>query len=222
MYVLRPHGTDGSPLPETIEAMAAEYVAIAKSAQPAGPYLLGGYCSGGLVAYQMAQLLRAQGDEVANVVLIDSRDPLPALSAVAAALERLGLPGPVSRAVRSFTARSVARIRFHLNRFAASSSKGAFLRERGSRISARFAGVANNDALLQWRLVTDAFIPRRYDGRLTVLTSQETAAARGSKPQRWTALARADLRVIPGGHFTCVTDFVADAAAHIARALDPP
>jgi thioesterase domain-containing protein len=41
-----------------------------RSVQPAGPYLLGGYCNGALVAFEMAQLLRAQGQKIDLLVLL--------------------------------------------------------------------------------------------------------------------------------------------------------
>jgi thioesterase domain-containing protein len=43
--------------------------------QPHGPYLLGGWSLGGLVAFEMAQQLQKQGEEVALLTLIDSRVP---------------------------------------------------------------------------------------------------------------------------------------------------
>jgi aspartate racemase len=43
--------------------------------QPNGPYLLGGLCFGGKIAFEMAQQLRAQNDEIALLALIDSYAP---------------------------------------------------------------------------------------------------------------------------------------------------
>jgi thioesterase domain-containing protein len=46
--------------------------------QPRGPYLLGGWCTGGIVAFEMARQLQRQGQKVALLVLIDSSAPIPA------------------------------------------------------------------------------------------------------------------------------------------------
>jgi thioesterase domain-containing protein len=63
---MQSQGLDGAMPPlATIEEMAALYVSEMKRMQPRGPYLIGGYCSGGTVSIEMAQQLRAQGDEVA-------------------------------------------------------------------------------------------------------------------------------------------------------------
>ncbi|HVF90389.1 MAG TPA: amino acid adenylation domain-containing protein [Blastocatellia bacterium] len=69
-YALPPHGTDGSPIPRTFEEMAALHLETLRAFQPKGPYLLGGFCNGALVAYEMARKLEAQGEAVDLLVLI--------------------------------------------------------------------------------------------------------------------------------------------------------
>jgi thioesterase domain-containing protein len=60
------------PLLTTIEAMAEKYLGEIRDLQPDGPYCLGGYCLGGTIAYEIAQLLRRDGYEVALVALLDT------------------------------------------------------------------------------------------------------------------------------------------------------
>jgi thioesterase domain-containing protein/acyl carrier protein len=73
VYGLQSTGLDGNETPlARIEDMAARYLAEVRRVQPQGPYYLGGYSMGGLVAYEMAQQLRAAGDEVALLVLFDT------------------------------------------------------------------------------------------------------------------------------------------------------
>lgn len=69
----------------TIEAMAERYLREIVAKQPKGPYYLGGFCLGGLVAYEMAQRLTRQGLEVALVVMIDTYNPVVAALAAAQA-----------------------------------------------------------------------------------------------------------------------------------------
>lgn len=73
-YGLQAHGLDGkTPPAESIEEMASLYIrSIQAEIQPHGPYFLGGYCFGGLVAYEMARQLTAQGEEVALVALFET------------------------------------------------------------------------------------------------------------------------------------------------------
>ncbi len=75
-YGLQAQGLDGRSLrPRRFEAMAAHYIKEIRTLQPRGPYYLGGWCLGGNLAYEMAQQLRAQGEEVALLVLVESTPP---------------------------------------------------------------------------------------------------------------------------------------------------
>ena len=60
---------------QSFEAMVAAHLAELRSLQPEGPYFLGGYCLGGLLALEAAQQLSAAGEEVALVVLIQADEP---------------------------------------------------------------------------------------------------------------------------------------------------
>src|SRR5262249_20877000 len=70
-FALHPHGMDGGPVPLSIGAMVGQYLAMVRSLRPRGPYLLGGYCNGGLIAFEMARRLRAQGERVDLLFLVD-------------------------------------------------------------------------------------------------------------------------------------------------------
>jgi amino acid adenylation domain-containing protein len=60
---------------DSIHAMARDYLGVLRSVQPWGPYRLGGYSLGGQVAFEMANQLLAQGEEVHALVLFDSETP---------------------------------------------------------------------------------------------------------------------------------------------------
>jgi amino acid adenylation domain-containing protein len=75
-YGLQARGLDGDQEPDTqIEVMARSYIELLRTAQPQGPYLLGGWSLGGVIAFEMAQQLTAQGQAVALLVMIDSYAP---------------------------------------------------------------------------------------------------------------------------------------------------
>lgn len=72
-YGLQSHGLDGkNPCHTSIETMAAHYLDEIRSVQPQGPYFLGGFSFGGLVAYEMARQLLTQGEQAALLVLFDT------------------------------------------------------------------------------------------------------------------------------------------------------
>ncbi len=73
LYGLQSQGLDGKSQPlRTIEEMASCYLREVRSVQPRGPYYLGGYCLGGTVAYEMAQVLRREGEQVPLVAMLDT------------------------------------------------------------------------------------------------------------------------------------------------------
>ncbi len=73
IYALQARGLDGSKPPfADLSAMSAYYVEALQRARPEGPYLLGGYSLGGLVALEMARRLRARGAALAGVVMFDT------------------------------------------------------------------------------------------------------------------------------------------------------
>ena len=71
-YAVHPHGLDGRPVPLSIKDMAKDHLATVRSLQPRGPYRLGGHCNGGLVAFEMARQLQAQGERVDLLILMDT------------------------------------------------------------------------------------------------------------------------------------------------------
>jgi amino acid adenylation domain-containing protein len=77
-YGLQSRGVEDGQDPHTrIEDMAAYYIEAMQTVQPTGPYLLGGWSMGGVVAFEMAQQLDAQGQLVALLALLDGRIPSP-------------------------------------------------------------------------------------------------------------------------------------------------
>jgi len=74
VYGLQSKGLDGKQeLLTRVEDMAAHYIKEMKIVQPGGPYLLGGYCLGGNIAYEIAKQLYDQGKKVDFVALFDTQ-----------------------------------------------------------------------------------------------------------------------------------------------------
>ena len=86
-------GVDGVSEPDpSIEAMTERYIDELVAYQPDGPYLLGGYSGGGVVAIEMARRLQLRGAYVPVVLLFDSYPP---------GQDQPGLPGKLGNVVRS-------------------------------------------------------------------------------------------------------------------------
>jgi len=76
VYALQARGLDGNiPKNESLEQIASAYLKEIRTFQSEGPYFLGGFCFGGLVALEAAQQLQNAGQKVALVVMIQTTHP---------------------------------------------------------------------------------------------------------------------------------------------------
>ena len=72
-YGVQAQGLDGErPFHTRVEEMATFYVKEIRQLQPEGPYYIGGYSLGGLIAFEMARQLLGEGQEVALLALFDA------------------------------------------------------------------------------------------------------------------------------------------------------
>ena len=180
LYGLQESGwQDDEPFPHSLEQMAGDYVAEVRTVQPHGPYVLGGFCFGGLVAYEMAQQLRAAGEPVALLVLMDAYAPVPLPAPKSASerarshAQRLAGMRPTQRAAyllqragrRVYWAGANARMR--ARNLAWSAINETFPR-MGLTVDSRVRG----HAFLKWNaLLQDKYSPRSYDGRALLIRS---------------------------------------------------
>ena len=78
VYGIRPriNKASGAPmLPTSIAEIVTDYVREIRQVQPQGPYLIGGLCAGGILAFEIACQLQAEGSQVPLVVIIDAISP---------------------------------------------------------------------------------------------------------------------------------------------------
>ena len=73
LYALQSRGLRGrQPLPESIEAIAADYILQIRKIQPQGPYHLLGWSMGGIIGYEMARQLKLQGEDIGLLSILDA------------------------------------------------------------------------------------------------------------------------------------------------------
>ncbi len=76
VYALQAKGLEGEAVvSQTVEEMAGNFLSEIERIQKKGPFYLGGYCLGGLVAYEMARQLIDRGEKVNFLALISARTP---------------------------------------------------------------------------------------------------------------------------------------------------
>ena len=147
-YGLQAKGLDGrQACAASVEEMAADYLRDIRQIQPQGPYFLGGYSFGGMVALEMAQQLRAQSEEVALVALLDTFPGRP-MSSTELLAKLLRMP------MRQKISYSIGRVR----RFA------TYVQRRLSRqLPPDLLAVRKACYLAESR-----YVPKVYTGRITV------------------------------------------------------
>ena len=75
-YGLQAAGLEGECAPcDDLEHMAQRYVAEIRKVQTQGPYVMGGWSSGGMIAFEMARQLEASGQVVSRIMMFDSPAP---------------------------------------------------------------------------------------------------------------------------------------------------
>ena len=200
-YAFEPPGIDGSCPPLTdMEALAARYVADLRAVRPSGPYLLGGYCVGGIVAFEVACQLRALGEEVAVLVLFDASPP-SALRPLTA--WRMYLRFRRDQMLQRL--REVAQLPWR--------EQLAFARERLARVAPRRRGTDVHDPAVERRQqlkneVAEATMaaatayarrPRVYPGPIVhFLSSEETRRLAYGRQLDWERYARDGVEIAVG------------------------
>ena len=200
-YGLQSKGLEEGQEPDTrIEDMAAHYIQALRTVQPKGPYLLGGWSMGGVVAFEMAQQLRALGERVALLALIDGRIPTSEESFPEGDAEALALVeryfGVSFGSMDSLTALPEdEQLAFVLEQ---AKSAGLVPAELDVSEARRFVKVLRND--LQ---ATRNYGLRRFPGRVTFFRASEIMAESATDPTMgWGDWADegVELHRVPGNH----------------------
>ncbi|MDB4975616.1 MAG: LgrB-like linear gramicidin synthetase subunit protein [Myxococcaceae bacterium] len=218
-YGLQASGVDGLSAPfASIEAAARCYVEEIRQVQPHGPYHLSGYCGGGSIAFEMARQLRASGEPVALLALIDTYRP-----GVRVLLDR------GAQLARNWSERGLLYVSGRVLKRLYSQLLGMFnaLCIAGYRAARKPVPQELRDPWLTSVFFEAAarYRPQRYQGPMVVLRARDTDP-RGPQVQRdlgWEGLAEGGLQVldIPGDHDTLLVEPHATAlAATLAACLE--
>lgn len=206
VYGLRAQGLDGVCAPfNRLETMAAHYVREIRLLQPEGPYYLGGLSFGGLVAFEVAQQLRARGQAVGMLALFDSSVPGSFRSTGKRLLEHwaqlrqlrpaelLRYLGRRARSTRTKIKKRMSQAKYMLELRAGRSSPSG-----PSSVSA-----ANY-------LARQRYVPKPYAGRIVLFRARGTKeiGIRDAEKKGWGALASGGVEVweVPGDHVTLIQE----------------
>ncbi|HJP91753.1 MAG TPA: amino acid adenylation domain-containing protein [Pyrinomonadaceae bacterium] len=205
---------DGDPeIP--IEEMASIYVEAIRAMQPVGPYLLGGWSFGGLVAFEMARQLVELGHEVPLLVIVDAgapafmrkiieADDAVLLTILANQLTRYSMKDeelrPLTQALQKLDAND--QLQYVIDYFVERDLAGANV-----DMDYAFAFLKRHLRVFRTRIrVTHRYDPAVYPGHITVFRgSEEPPEVRGLDPTKgWGELSTqpVDVHIVPGNHET--------------------
>jgi surfactin family lipopeptide synthetase C len=194
---------------ETVETRAASYVKLVREFQPHGPYCIVGFCTGGLVAWEMAQRLSVEGQQVALVVMINCW--YPHFAAGLADRIRVGAQR-LRHQIRTARSQGVGVIELTRNKIAArfhARGRQAQLRKAENEIEqvGFQIDVAEHEKVLLYATadVLNRYEPRPYGGRISLFVSDVEGfqgVSRDLDPRlAWIRYAAAcEVRRFPGGH----------------------
>ncbi|MEW6755954.1 MAG: AMP-binding protein, partial [Candidatus Latescibacterota bacterium] len=183
---------DGPDNPSGVRGLARRYLGQIRTVQPHGPYLLCGICGGGVVAFEMAQQLQAQGERVGLLALVE-----PA--------------APRERGLHPLWARGSATL---TRIFGRSTHHARRLRQRS--LGERRAYLRQKTKVLTNMLALVLYAPLPYAGAVQLLLSHQSLAMADNPRLAWRRWARGGCEVheVPGTHdsLTGGNDTPVDAA----------
>lgn len=207
VYGLQARGLEADQEPHvSVADMASDYIQHMRSVQGSGPYAIGGYSFGGLVAFEIAQRLRRMGERVELLSLIDTQ------------VHGRYLPLWPSLRLRAIRMRGTLRILWNLG----PRERLGYLQDKSmvlvDRIRAGFGrkplrpdlvgdliGEANFPAPLRrvrgaMLLAMRDYCPAPYPGKVVFLRAAE--AGDGDSLPVWRKVVRGglDISVMPGNH----------------------
>lgn len=204
-FALQPQGLESDhPIHTSVEDMAAHYIREIRTVQPAGPYLIGGHCAGGWVAFEMVRQLQALGETVERLIVVDVEPP--------------GIAPPRRQWIRFLASRLVmyaggGRI-FHALRWQFDMMRQRRTSQRESKAETKRTDLVRNVHL-------DAharYAGGKIDGDLTLVRSEEWARLPDKNwHNRWSELVTGtvDNRVVPGAHARLLDGDSVEDLAHV-------
>jgi thioesterase domain-containing protein len=188
-----------------IERLASSYANAMIATWPSGPYLIGGYCFGALVAFEMARILSQRQENVALLALIDSYAPGGPVASSSGLVPRLLFP-LLDRALR------IRPLLAYLSQFPAQHKKRHLLnllrtqlREWRSAVRGASAGsysLPGRDNDRDWQ-----YLPGSYAGSAVLFRpTREPLGFQRDLSMGWSRLVkgRFDIERIPGYHRTLI------------------
>jgi acetoacetyl-CoA synthetase len=227
VYAIQARGLDGIDPPlESIEEMAALYIGVIREKQNHGPYFLGGYSFGGLIAMEMARLLGPEN--VAQLLMIDTfahPQTWPRKSRALVKMRKIASRArsvtrqPIGETAKMLTQKISAKLARH-DSANAKADRAAYVNS--------WLGAINPDLplpLRQTRIAGDAaliaYTPRYYPGAVTFLRARKTGTVfPPSASHVWRKLiGQLEIQSTQGDHKSIIAENAPELADRVSRLL---
>ena len=236
-YVLPPQDIRTLSAAPSIEEMATAHLEALRAVRPNGPYVIGGFCISGLVAYELAQQLKASGETVEMLLIIDAAPDrtlrvLRSATGVLGAVFRWSGEKRVAHFGRCTVWRARLALRFAPKRGGAVQAPSRSILTRFGRRSRKAAPPASPEvsdsaapperdlpSIFQW--ASAGYRPRPYDGPVALLLSEDVLGHADNVSRAWQQLAPAvTVEPLQGSHLECITEHVEALADKIQGCLE--
>jgi amino acid adenylation domain-containing protein len=203
----REHPVYGFQLPVVIDAqnadltrMAAHYLSQVRELQPCGPYYLAGHSSGGLVVFEMACQLIAQGEAIGLLALLDC-DPDVGKSPQHPFRSWRSLGAGCTRTLARFRMGEVS-VRQWLRRRADHHriQTRVWLANRARRAGGEPGRAVRAEGYLA--LAVSEYEPNPYPGTITLYIAQDEPRANAGPAKAWEGRANCETVLVRGSHLT--------------------
>jgi thioesterase domain-containing protein len=225
-YVLAPYRFDGLQRLPSFEDVAAAHIDAIRTIQPEGPYLLGGFCNGGLLAYEMARQLAAAGERVDFLALINPSQPIQfeKMRFVGTHVKKLFHLSESKQANLFLSWRHALRHVYRtLNPAGARVEDFAKLLELEPRLNVMFPSVEAlySDYVGVFSWLVSRYETGSYSGKITFYWASEEPLIERAWLPVIAAKDRKDIErhIVPGTHMSCVTEHIQDLAACLSVCL---
>ncbi len=173
----------------TLEMIARLHVRKLLATNPNGPFVLGGFCTGGILAYEAASQLKAAGHEVALLVMLDAHNPCLFGETAATAVEFSKLRFYLKRSLKGKAPQLTSRLQRRLQRLVNYTGMAAEL-----RTEMWAAAELTQAAALRYK-------PSSYRGKVLILQYRDRPS-RIDRVSEWSSLLKGPhyCDEIPGHH----------------------
>jgi amino acid adenylation domain-containing protein len=213
--------------PRTLEEMATAYIQALKERQPQGPYRLGGWSMGGVIAFDMARQLRAAGEQVSLLALVDVLVP-PEGSDQAAASETLNEAALLARFAEDMGELSGHKVAIDAERLRSLPPSDMLdtvvraLREAGA-IAPEIDQASVSSHVEMFKANMRALVDYRaqpYAGRVWVCRGTHPGGSSKQNAEAWLKLTQGGQVVeLEGNHYTLFSQGIDSLARELSRAL---